>query len=157
MYTLDQIQALNAAARTALDTLAPERDKYQHGTPEYWAVNQLMNAAVDQAAAASREWVDAHIVPAPTNPTALARITVTVAADLNDPAHVEWDLSYTDVDPVILTGRTYVAVDGAVWYEAADGDELNAPNWYSADVPVDPRGFSSKWEVCPYESREYML
>lgn len=153
--TLEDALALRAAATQAVDALLPLRNAHPHTTPEYRALNSIINAAVDTAEQAAKDYVDAHIIPAPQNPSpGFTAKMAALKADLADTAHHNWDMCGYAPD---LTGRTYVSQSGAVWYEEVAADELNGPDWITADLPVDPRGFSTKYEHCGYDVRGYLL
>ena len=151
---LADVLARRTAAEQALLALLPVRDGHPIGSPEYNAVNRIINAGVDLADQAANAYVDAHILPAPVNPSPafLAKIAA-VTADLNDPAHQQFD----GVEPATLTGRIYISIDGGTWYELAAEDELNGNAWVSSDVDADPRGWSTRWEHVAHDVRGAIL
>lgn len=152
--TLEDALALRTTSNQALTALLPVRDAYTIGSPEYNAMNRIINGAVELADEAANAYVDAHILPAPVNPSPafLAKLAA-VKADLDDPAHQQFD-GIAEAD---LTGRIYISIDGGTWYELAAEDELNGSSWVSADVDADPRGWSSKWEHVAHDVRGAIL
>jgi hypothetical protein len=151
---LADVLAHRTAAEQALLALLPVRDAHPISSLEYNAVNRIINAAVDIADQAANAYVDAHILPAPVNPSPafLAKMAA-VKADLDDPAHQQFD----GVAPAILTGRIYISIDGGTWYELAAEDELNGSSWVSSDVDADPRGWSTRWEHISHDVRGAIL
>jgi hypothetical protein len=154
--TLEDALALRTAAEQALRALLPVRDAHTIGSPEYNALNRIINGAVDLADQAANAYVDAHIIPAPENPApGFTAKLAEVAADLADASHLRFD-ELAGV-PVILTGRIYIATNGGTWYEIDTQDELNGNDWVSADVDPDPRGFSSKYDHVSHDVRGAIL